>query len=312
MRSCIYCGKELAKGEKCTCRQSSAHRQTSDNTSDSSAEKAEKHSTHSSDTASQSNQKSNQSTGYSAYNDPDRTQYRTGYTHKDSRFKRAREKARAKRSAKQNSTNHRAWKSNSRGFFSDILSSLRSPVSAVQNPKPLSLIQMLLLWAIQGALIWLCMFFILTQTARGPFALLGNLLAFNGLNGYKIILYMLMSVVSGAVGGIIGFFLYSGVFYAINRFIFRDRMTSYTSFCQRLALTALPFSLIALLGTLMSIISVTTLIVLLVCGAAVFVILTYEALKTQWSSLSPDKVIYGVMLGFFVMTIAAGYVIRLS
>lgn len=313
MRSCIYCGRELAPGEKCTCRQSAGHRKTSDTASGTDQTETASTNSKKSTTGSGTNNSASESrTDYtgSAYNDPNRTEYRTGYTKKENRFKRAYEKAKVKRSARRASGMPK--NQFNKGFWRDLLTAFKYPVQAAMNPKSMNLWQMSVLWAIQGALAWLCIFFITTHAARGPFAMLGNLLAFNGIDGYKVIMYMLLTCLSGAIGGILAFFLYTGVFYAIGRFIFRDRNTRYASFCERLATTAIPFSVIALVGTALSLISITSLIVLLVCGAAVFAILTYEALRTQWSWISADKTLYGVMLGFFVIATLAGYLIRLS
>lgn len=318
MRSCIYCGKELAQGEKCTCRQSTERRNASDpknGYAESESEKSKQSTYDNSDNRAYSTNKGTSSEnrsgyGYSAYNDPTRTEYRTGYTSHDSLFTRMREKAKAKRSAKRASGIPK--KQFGKGFWRDLLTAFKSPVQAVMNPTSMSLWQMVVIWAIQGALAWLCIFFITTHTARGPLSIIGNLLAFNGIDGYKILLYMLMTMFSGAIGGTLMFFLYTGVFYAMGRFIFRDKSTRYASFCERLALTALPFSVIALIGTALSLISITSLIILLVCGAAVFAILTYEALKAHWAWVTADKVLYGVLLGFFVMTSAALYLIMLS
>ena len=318
MRSCIYCGKELAQSEKCTCRQSAGRRNASDQKNEYTESKSEKRQkttyadsdNHDYSTSKGAAAENHSGYGYSAYNDPTRTEYRTGYTNNDSLFKRMREKSKAKRSAKRVSgTSKNQF---SKGFWNDLLTAFRSPVQTVMNPKSMSLWQMIVIWAIQGALAWLSIFFITTHTARGPLAMIGNLLAFNGIDGYKTILYMLMTILSGAIGGTLMFFLYTGIFYAMGKFIFRDKSTRYASFCERLALTALPFSAIALIGTALSLISVTSLIILLVCGAAIFAVLTYEALRTQWSWVTADKVLYGVLLGFFIMTSAALYLIMLS
>lgn len=288
MRSCIYCGKELEKGEKCTCAKSRAN--ASQNTKNS--EKTEDKNT------------------YTQYNNSNRTEYRTGYTQKDGFFKRAYEKAKIKRRIKKN------HKPNGRNFFKSqldtFLTALRDPVAAVQNPKDLTMGAMLVLWAIFGAVLWLCAYFMLSNVPRGPISMLANIMSFNGLAGYKIIGYMLMMLLSGAVSGIILFFLYTGVFYAINRFIFRDRTTSYQAFCQRLAVTAVPFCAVCVLGALISSFSSTTLLILLICGAFASVILTYEALRTQWSYLNQGKVVYALMLGLFILSTIICCIVRLS
>ena len=72
MRSCMYCGRELEKGEMCTCSQSVAHRkqkeQASANTNEKNKEKHKK------------NEQKNES-----YTNPYRTEtyYKTGYVGKE-------------------------------------------------------------------------------------------------------------------------------------------------------------------------------------------------------------------------------------
>lgn len=290
MRSCIYCGKELAKGEKCTCSQSRAKSNASQNTKNS--------------------ENTQDKNTYTKYNDPNRTQYQTGYTQKDGFFKRAFEKAKTKRIIRKS----RKKKTGNlfKSLLDTFLTAMRDPVAAVQNPKYLSMGTMLVLWAIFGAVLWLCAYFMITNVPRGPILMLANIMSFNGLTGYKIIGYMLMMLISGAVSGIILFFFYTGVFYAINRFVFRDRETAYQSFCQRLALTAVPFCAVCILGALISSFSSTTLLILLICGAFASVILTYEALRTQWSYVNQGKVVYGLMLGLFILSAIICYIVRLS
>lgn len=314
MRSCIYCGKELAPGEKCDCAASAEHRRNQGNSTEAETEKGKKNrkSDKSREKKKKNKAKEEKNTDYSRtynYNDFNRTQYRTGYTHNDGRFKNAFRKLRIKRRVR------RAYESGRGGDYfrsgwRSILYALRSPVDAVQNPKSTGMGAMTALWAIQGAVLWLCAFFILTNAPRGPFAMLGNMLAFKGVQGYKTLLYMLLYAVSGAVGGIVMFFMYTGVFYGINRFIFRDTMTPFKSICERLAFTAVPLSAITLVGILISFISSTTLIILLICGAIIFVVLTYEALRTQWVQVPQGKIVYAMMLGFFLLLTLICYVVR--
>lgn len=295
MRSCIYCGKELQKGEKCTCVQSRAHSNASQKTQNS---------------ANQGQKNENTYTHTSQYNDPNRTQYQTGYTQKDGFFKRTYEKAKAKR------TIRKSRKQNKKHLFriqlDSFLNVLRDPVAAVQNPKNSSMGSMITLWAIFGAVLWLCAYFIMSNVPRGPLSMLANIMSFNGMAGYKVIGYMLMMMLSGAVSGTILFFLYTGVFYAIGRFLFRDRDSSYQSVCQRLAFTSVPFCAICVIGALVSSFSATTLLILLICGAFASVILTYEALRTQWSYLNQGRVVYGLMFGLFILSAIICYILRLS
>ena len=62
----------------------------------------------------------------------------------------------------------------------------------------------------------------------------------------------------------------------------------------------IPFTVICVIGTLLSFLAPITLAILLLCGAATVAVLTYEALRTEWISRSPGKVMYAMMLGYFV------------
>lgn len=273
MRSCIYCGRELEKGEKCTCPRSTAGKQQ-------------------------------EKTQYnSEYNNPGRTQYQTGYTHKENPFKKAFERARRRRKIRRNNGNE---------AFLRFKEALADPVSTVQNPSAMSMGAMLLLWAALGAVVWLCIYFIVTNIPRGIFSMIANVMSFNGVQGHKIILQILLTLASGAVSGIILFLIYTAIFYAINRFVFRDAQTSYTAMCQRLALTGVPFTALCVLGALISGFSSVTLMILIMCGAMSFIILTYEALKAQWSYIKPGKIVYAMTLGMFVLFTLISYIAVLN
>lgn len=297
MRSCIYCGKELEKGEVCDCPQSVAHR----------AAKEQRNNTYKS--TSENEYRSNADNSSNSYNKTyNSTSYRTGYTKKESKAKQAWDRHKMKRFV------HRSSK-NTKGFFRNLIELIRkfilSPVESVINPQNISKITILTISAIQGAVIWLCIYFIMSNVRRGPFALLASLLAFNGTSGYINIVNMLMAILSGAVSGIILFFIYSGIFYAINRFIFRLN-TRYWDFSQRLSLTCIPTTVLGIIGALCSVFSSTTLMIFMLCGAVSWVVLTYEALRTEWISKTPGKTMYAMMLGFFVFFSIICYLIRLA
>ena len=316
MRSCIYCGRELAPGEVCSCPQSIAHRNAkqteqsgtdSVNTDKDGKETKKKDKKEKKEKKHFGREKSYAKTNHE-YN-ADNAGYRTGYTQKESAFKHSYYRAKAKRAAKRNSIDSKNF---FRNLWQTFVSSLRSPTDSVINPPDMSWPMMLVIWAIQGALIWLCVFFIITNISRGPFSILASMLALKGMAGYRNIMYMLLSMVSGAIGGIVMLYLYTGVFYLVNRFVFRIRTTPYKSFCQRLALTTIPFALTAVIGTALSMISSTTLLILLLTGAVSWVILTYEALKTEWISFTRGRVLYGIMIGFFALFTFICYFIRIS
>lgn len=294
MRSCIYCGKELEKGEVCDCPQSVAHRKAKETNSGSSA--SEKSYSTAGDSSGSYNTNHNS------------TSYQTGYTKKESRAKHAWNRYKMKRSVHRSS-------SNPKGFFRNLINVIRdfliSPVGGVMHTSGIGKGTMLTIAAVQGAVIWLCLYFIMTNVRRGPFAILASLLAFNGMQGYTNILHMLMALLSGTVSGILLFFIYSGIFYAINRFIFRLN-TRYWDFSQRLAMTGIPMTVIGIFGALCSLFSSTTLMIFMICGAVSWVVLTYEALRTEWISKTPGKTMYAMMLGFLVFFSVICYLIRLA
>ncbi len=279
MRSCIYCGKDLKDGELCDCPQSVARR-TGKNSGTS------------------GNSKKSARSGANSNPYKTETSYKTGYARNESKFERARNKYKAKRAAKKSPA-----ASDTKGFFRGlwryVVNFLKSPVESISNPGYLGKGAVMTIAAAQGMVLWLCMFFILRGGSVGPFKFLASMMSFGGSEGYRLVLSVILAAVSGAVSGIVLYFLYSGIFYLINRFIMRLR-TPYWDFCVRLAATWIPFTVICAIGAALSILSTVTLAALVLCGAAVSVALTYEALKTEWISYSPSKVLYAMLLGFFV------------
>ena len=157
---------------------------------------------------------------------------------------------------------------------------------------------------------WLCMFFILRGGGVGPLKILTSLMNFNGGAGYSLVLQIILCMVSGAISGVILFFLYSGIFWLINRFVMRLK-TAYWEFSIRLASTWIPFTVICAIGVILSMLSPVTLMILILCGAVSVAVLTYEALRTEWISKSPSQVLYAMMLGYFVFFTVVCYLITI-
>lgn len=275
MRSCIYCGRELEKGEVCSCAQSVARRMQKQN-------EGKETKKDSADT-----QKNGES---------ERTTYKTGYTKQQSRFDRARERHKAKRVSRKSE--------NSGGFiktlFAFVKSFIKSPVDKIINPPQIGKSVMLVIAAAEGAVAWLGMFFLYTGMNRSVFGILGKLLGFGGIEGYSALAKMLLCILFGAVGGIVLFFIYTGVFWLINRFIFKSQ-TEYWDFSTRLSLIGIPFTVLGAFGVVFSIFSLRTLLLLLVCGLISSVVLMYEALRTEWINHSSSSVMYAMLSGLFIL-----------
>ena len=286
MRSCIYCGRELEKGEVCDCPQSVAHRVGKQQ---SSAER--KNETKTEDKKSDKKQEKTQSN----YSNPYKTEtsYKTGYAGTEAT---------------------RTSNINPKGFFGElgryIVRFIKSPIDTISNPPHLGKVAIMTIAALQGVVLWLCMFFILRGGGVGPLKILTSLMNFNGGAGYSLVLQIILCMVSGAISGVILFFLYSGIFWLINRFVMRLK-TAYWEFSIRLASTWIPFSVICAIGVILSMLSPVTLMILILCGAVSVAVLTYEALRTEWISKSPSQVLYAMMLGYFVFFTVVCYLITI-
>ncbi|MCD8180654.1 MAG: hypothetical protein LUF26_04140 [Firmicutes bacterium] len=293
MRSCIYCGRELEKGEVCSCPQSVARR---------AARKAEQ-----TGGASRESSDKNQS-----YNNPYRTEtsYRTGYAGKDSKFERAKTKRKTRRAARKSAARNAGSAGFFKGLWRYVINFIKAPVEKISNPGYLGKGAILTIAAVQGAVLWLCMYFVLRGGSVGPFRMLASVLSFNGAEGYRLIGTILLVILSGAVGGIVMFLLYAGIFYLINRFIMRLK-TPFWEFSVRLAATWIPFTVICAIGAALSLLSPITLMVLILCGAVTVAVLTYEALRTEWISQPASKVLYAMILGYFVFFAIIGHLILL-
>lgn len=281
MRSCIYCGRDLADGEQCQCPTAAARRAAKRGQSQ--------------------NTQSSQGTQNTEFNRTDQGgYYRTGYTQNDSWFKRTHDRMKTKRAVRKNRPKAESTSGGAKDVFSYIWRFIKSPATEVLNPRDFAMWQMLLIAAVQGAIIGLCVYFITTGASRGWFRALANIIGFGGINGYRMIMQAGVSAVSGAIGGIVFFLVHTGIFWLINRLLFRLR-TDFTSFAQRLVLTNIPFTLLAAVGVAFSFISSTTLVILLMCGALSSFILTYVSLNEEWSAFSESRVMYSMMLGYFIL-----------
>ena len=271
MRICVYCGKELGQGEVCDCKMSVQIR-------------SEKKDTPHNDKTQNDNY------------------YRTGYTKPKSRLKRKWERFKNKQSARKNSrVNRRQTQTGGiREIFNDIWQFIKSPVESIENPKAYTMLYMLILSAIEGAIVGLGVFFVTTGASRSVFRNLANIMGLGGVAGYKVMLAMLYWAISGMICAVVLFLIYTVVFWLIDRFVFR-RHTEFLSIAQRLVMTTVPMSVFVAVGVVISFISTTTLMILILCGVFVTLILSYIALSDEWSVFPPSKVLYSMILGYFVL-----------
>lgn len=266
MRECIYCGRQLETGEKCTCAMSEARRRA----------KGEE-------------PKVNESP-----KDKRRAE-------KENKRQEAKARKNAQREARKN-----AWKP--KGSFAEALmelkrltvSFIKSPVETVMNPGEMNKAVIFLFIFLEGIIGGMCVFAITTGAVRGPIGTLGAMMGFGGMNGYELVRGWIMSAISGAVSGMLIFFVYSGVFYLVNKFVFKQ-FTPYWEFVKRFVFAPIPLTIIGTIGVLLGLFSYNTFLILLISGLSGVVLITYEILKSVWYSKSTTKVIYTMMLCIFVI-----------
>ncbi len=285
MRECIYCGRILEKGEQCSCAMSVAKRKARENDSASAEKNAN-----------------------------------------EEKQKKSRERAQAKAEKKNEKQREKAYKKRAETVFSSarnmngnpfmnvwrmFVSFLRSPVETVMNPGEMTVFETMIFVVAEGIISGLSAFAIITGVGRGPFRLLGNIIGFGGVNGYRVLINWLLSALSGAVSGVIVFFIYSGIFYLVNRFIFKQ-FASYWQFARRFAFVAVPMSIIGAAGVILGIFSYTTFVILMLSGICGTLLITYEILRAVWHSKSTTKIIYTMMLCIFLFLTITMYLLRLS
>ena len=256
MRECIYCGRALEKGEKCSCAMSVAKRMEKE------GERAKE----------------------------------TPHTKK---------KKEKKERAKKNHTYTRPNFNSKNAFtqaWSLFLSFLKSPVDTVMNPGEMNWASILILVIIEGIIGGLCVFSAITGAVRGPLSMLGNAMGFKGLAGYEILKGWLLAALSGGISGIAIFFLYSGIFFVVNKWIMKQ-FSPYREFIKRFVFVAMPIAILGALSVVLGLFSQTTFILLLICGLIGSIIITYEILRSVWYSKSPTRIMYTMMACIFVFLV---------
>lgn len=289
MRECIYCGRQLQKDEVCDCAISVAKRME--------------------------RQKNEQTEPIKSKADLKNEEKEKKKRQKE-RVKE--EKARARSERKTRSTAYRTYGGNikiNRNSFANVWRLFRdfikSPIETIMNPHGMTVTDTILFVIFEGIISGLSAYSIITGTSRGSLRLIGNILGFNGFSGYNVIVGWIASAFSGAIGGILVFLLYSGIFYLINRWIFKQ-YTPYWDFSKKFAFVGIPFSIIGAIGVILGFFSQTTFAILLICGMVGLIILTYEILRSMWYSKSASMTMYCMMGGIFVFLLIALYIIRIS
>lgn len=260
MRECIYCGRSLEKGEKCMCAVSVAKRMQKEQ-------------------ANTENEKN-------------------ANAKKEKVKKEKVKKERVKRVKTATNMNYEA----KNAFFKAwrlFVSFLKSPIDTVMNPGEMSWAVILIMVIAEGIIGGLCVFSVITGSVRGFIGMLGNAMGFQGMAGYEIIRSWILSAISGALCAVALFYLLSGIFFAVNKWIMRQ-FSPYREFVKRFAFVMLPVSVLGVLSVVFGLFSQTTFILLLLCGLMGSTIIIYEILRSAWYNKTPGKIIYMMMACMFI------------
>lgn len=283
MRSCIYCGRELQKGEVCSCPQSVRARAAKEAKSGQETEK-----------------KSSQETGEQRFNAGayDQTTYRTGYTKtkKEPFFK----KHKKKKKARKLHHDHGA-----KTFFAELkdymVGFIKDPVNSVVNGAYLGKLQIIVIMLLQSFIVAFTISFASVRMV-GRYT---RMMLSAGVN--PIIGYNWGSLFLDALLGTIficgGLFLLIGIFYLIHRYLFKQK-GGFWDFSIRLAASSIPLCLMGILGILAGLFSPYAMLILVIGGAAVWLVLIYESLCAEWSFMPKGRILYIMVIGILIFLTA--------
>lgn len=266
MRSCIYCGRDLEKDEKCNCPGAMRARQTKTESTAGADNTSEKHT-------------ENQYSGWQ------NNTYQTGYTKKKKKFKFKFKKPNFRRH------DFRADAGAVKGFTRRFL---HDPVNTVSSPGYLNPVQIVLILLITAVGLSLCCFFTAQHVIPG--------------------IYKLPQLLEYALYGTLSFtgleFAFILVLFLINKFILRNRR-KFMEFATAPVAAMIPLMLLSLVGAGINFFSIYATVMLVLTGGVMNIILTYEAMRSEWSFAPATRIMYLIGISYFLFFVVAFNLIRL-
>lgn len=275
MRSCIYCGRDLEKDEKCQCSGAQA------------ARKAKESATNTAENS--------DSSGWQ------QTTYTTGYTKKKKKFQFK------KPHFKKPDFKGKGFKDAANAVSGFTRRFIKDPVNTIANPGHLNGVQMALIILLTGLAISVCGYFVYARILS-PFLAASPYMAVykSGYGIGELLRFSLQGMLSISVMEII----FIGVLFLINKFILRQN-TSFLSFAVRPVAAFIPLMVFAILGAVISIFSVYATVMLVAAGNIMTIILVYEALGSEWSFVPSSRVLYLTAVSYFVFFVVIFNFIRI-
>ncbi len=281
MRSCAFCGRDLGPEEKCNCPGAERARMSKD--------------------AGNTENKT-----YSGWQE---NTYTTGYTkEKKKRFNFKKPRFKKPNFAKPD------FKGSAKGVSGFTKRFMRDPVNAVANPGVLSPLQIVLILLGTALAVSFCGFFmyirLLSPVMRGLTSsshLLGTDRVFLS---YKIG-SLLKFVLSGFTTVTLMEFAFIGVLFVVNKFLLKHPARFFV-FATRPAAAMIPVMVFSALGALISFFSIFASAMLFMTGIVINIVLMYEALRSEWSSMPAARAVYTMALSYFVFYVIIFNILRIG
>ena len=114
----------------------------------------------------------------------------------------------------------------------------------------------------------------------------------------------------GTFSGVILICLFLLVLWLANKVVTR-RSVSFGDFAVRPVSAMIPVLVFGIFGIIINFFTIYGTIMLFLTGVIMWIIMTYEALRSEWSSMSSTKAMYAIALSFFVFFVVVFNVLRL-
>ena len=270
-RFCMYCGRQLADGEACDCRQSAAAQQTKQNT---------QNNTHQTDTSHTKHKKKERT-----YRFHDHWEHAKHWAHAQTK-------------------GQNPFKS----FFSLLGQFFIDPVYLAMNTGRPAIPALTVLSIFQGLILSIAVLLAAGFGNRGLIRIFTNLVGLHGISGWRSIGTMALCGVGGAIVYMAAVMLLSFVLYAVGKWILR-RAVSFWETASAVIICGIPMIVIGLFGIIFTLFSAPVLGLLLLCGFFVEFVLLYEAMRSLWG-ISSTKTLYITGLGLFLFLCICYNIIR--
>ncbi len=171
---------------------------------------------------------------------------------------------------------------------------VKDPINTISSPGVLSRLQLSIILLVTAIFVGMSFVFAYTKALTpimqsiAPAIFAGYTFPKLLTSGLLISLYMLL-----------GEFLFLMTLYLANRFLLRQQ-TPFFTFITRPVSAFIPLMVFSLIGALISFFTVWGTLMLILTGLVMNIVLTYEALRSEWSFMPAVKVMYLMSSSYFI------------